>query len=694
MAGSARVRRNLRRVAAAVAAINFVFVVAAVSAGILFVGAASFNRVAEIAADAVAEFAAEQPATWQGDRERLRELAGLATFAPTGDDGVRVIVRNSGGDTLAAVGPAPRLARTYTRAIERDGAVIGSIAVERSAMPFLRGMGWIALFAFVLSLAIYFAVHWLAMRVIVRRERELTEATEAADAQAAQARDSERRLRAIADGLPLAIVYADASGRLRFANHQAEIWLDRPYARLVGETLTELVPSPALAALTERALGGRPVSAEEALTFGDGETRTMLIRMIPHDDEHGALAGFFCALIDLTEQKNIERQLWQAQKMEAIGQMTGGLAHDFNNILTVVLGNLAMLDRAPDTASRERMVASAQAAGRRAVDLTQRLLSFAREQTLTAEAIDAGSQLHDMQDLLVRAAGDRCTVRFDLADDLHTVRLDRGQLKNAVLNLTINARDAMPEGGRVTIGTRNADLGSTEAGAAGLPAGRYVAITVADTGEGMTREVAERVFEPFFTTKESGRGSGLGLSMVYGFVRQSGGGIVLDLSPGSGTRVTLYFPAVASAPATVPAARDVEDLPRGDERVLIVEDNPDVLNYLVTVLAHLGYAVERAATADAAERAARSLSDLDLVVSDLVLPGNGDGPEAAARIAAVHAHVGFVFLSGQATSEEPIDVAGRRCPVLAKPVSPARLARTVRSVLDAKPTRPTLRVVS
>jgi len=304
MTGSAKVRRKLRNIAAAIAVANFVFIIGAVSAGVLFVGAAALNRGAGLAANAIGAYAADHPHTWWQDRAHLTELAGIAVFAPTGDDAVAVTVRHVAGTVLAARGAAPDLAsRVFVQDIVLDGAVIGSVEVKRSAMPFVLGMTWIAGAALVLSVLMFFAVHWLAVRVIVRREEELVAVNHEAVDRAAQARESERRLRLIADGVPLVVLYIDSGRFVRFANKEGEIWFGRAYGHIVGQPLASLLPDAfsVLQPHVHEVLAGEgPATVETAITFPDGRTRETLVKMIPHRDDDGAIVGFFAALIDLT----------------------------------------------------------------------------------------------------------------------------------------------------------------------------------------------------------------------------------------------------------------------------------------------------------------------------------------------------------------------------------------------------------
>ncbi|CAA9484983.1 MAG: hypothetical protein AVDCRST_MAG39-272 [uncultured Sphingomonadaceae bacterium] len=382
-----------------------------------------------------------------------------------------------------------------------------------------------------------------------------------------------------------------------------------------------------------------------------------------------------------------EEALRQAQKMEAVGQLTGGIAHDFNNLLQIVTGNLETLQRRlPEGEERLRRAAeNAQTGAQRAAVLTQRLLAFSRRQPLAPKAVDANELVRGMSDLLHRALGETIELRTALSADLWRVEADPNQLENALLNLAVNARDAMPDGGKLTVETRNAMLDDRAAGHADLPPGRYVAIAVSDTGTGMDKDTLERVFEPFFTTKEVGKGTGLGLSMTYGFAKQSGGHVRIYSEPGLGTTVELFLPRLQGE------AREVEEEANptlhggaSGETVLVCEDDPDVRSYSVEALRELGYQVLEAADGAAAlALLGHPAAQVDLLFTDVVLPGGMSGAQLAEEARRLRPGLRVLFTTGYA--RDAIVHHGRLDPgveLLTKPFSYADLAARVREVLD------------
>jgi len=384
---------------------------------------------------------------------------------------------------------------------------------------------------------------------------------------------------------------------------------------------------------------------------------------------------------DMTEYDRTAESLRQAVKMEAVGQLTGGVAHDFNNILMVIMANLEGLeDEQPLEPPAQARVRRMAAAVRRAGDLTLQLLAFSRKQPLRPQRTDINELVLGAVKLLRRALPETVTIETDLAPALWPADVDRARLESALVNLAINARDAMPAGGRLVVSTAN-DAAAGEGG--GGDAGDCVSIVVADTGCGMPPEVLEKVFEPFFTTKGVGQGSGLGLSMVYGFVEQSGGHVRIDSEVGHGTAVRLLLPR-ASRPAEAAAAAAAPSLPRGRERLLVVEDDPDVREGVVQQLVDLGYDVASAADGTAALAALAAASQpFDLVLTDIVMPGPVGGKRLADRVAETCPSTRIVFMSGYTEGELIHD--GRvdeGVLLLGKPFRKAELAAMVRQALD------------
>jgi len=326
----------------------------------------------------------------------------------------------------------------------------------------------------------------------------------------------------------------------------------------------------------------------------------------------------------IEQREQAETALRQAQKMEAIGQLTGGIAHDFNNLLQVIMGNLEVVQRRNlvENDAARRLVSAAARGAERAAMLTQRLLAFARRQPLNPKPVDVNRLVAGMSELLHRSLGEGIVIETVQASGLWPVTVDANQLENALLNLAVNARDAMPEGGKLTIETANTFLDETYASSQEVKPGQYVAVAVTDTGTGMTREVLQKAFEPFFTTKDFGKGSGLGLSQAYGFMRQSGGHVRIYSEVGEGTTVKLYLPRLA-VDGVASVIEELEASPRGtiDRQILVVEDDPDVRAHAVTMLRELGYGVVEAVDGPSALRILDATPDIALLFTDVGLPG-------------------------------------------------------------------------
>ena len=353
------------------------------------------------------------------------------------------------------------------------------------------------------------------------------------------------------------------------------------------------------------------------------------------------------------ERLQVEEALRQSQKMEAVGQLTGGLAHDFNNLLTGISGSLELLQtrlaqgRVHDL---ERYILVAQGASKRAAGLTHRLLAFARRQTLDPKPTDINRLVASMEDLIRRTMGPAVVLEVVAAGGLWTTFVDPNQLESALLNLCINARDAMPEGGRLTIETSNRWLDDRSARGRDLPSGQYVSLCVSDTGTGMPPEVVARAFDPFFTTKPVGQGTGLGLSMVHGFVRQSGGQVRIYSEQGRGTMICLYLPRHRAEAHEAESLPDLAEVPRAEqgETVLVVDDDPAVRMLVAEVLEDLGYAVVEAADGPSALKVLQSDRRIDLLVSDVGLPGGMNGRQVADAGRGMRPGLKVLFITGYA----------------------------------------------
>jgi signal transduction histidine kinase/DNA-binding response OmpR family regulator len=408
-------------------------------------------------------------------------------------------------------------------------------------------------------------------------------------------------------------------------------------------------------------------------------------------DHQGSVTAVVAEAVETTARRQAEEALRQSQKIEAVGQLTGGIAHDFNNILTVIAGNVEyaklLTDRLGDAAGGSaRALDNALKGVMRAANVTQRLLAFSRRQPLRNMPVDLNAQVRDMEDMLHRSLGELVQLEMVHHPDIWCVEVDPSQLEASVLNLAVNARDAMPDGGRLIIEVDNAHLDDDfTAQNPDVPPGRYAMLRVRDTGHGMSAETLTRVFEPFFTTKEVGRGTGLGLSMVYGFVKQSGGHVLVDSTPGSGTAITLLFPrSDAPLPQTGQAEqRGLGGYEMQDEAtVLVAEDNDDVRAYTVDTLRQLGYRVLEAHDGASAMRLLeRTDVSVDLLFSDIVMPGMS-GWELAKRALSHKPALRVLFTSGYPRDIDASGTVGRSIPILAKPFTRTDLAGAIKGSLQ------------
>lgn len=502
-------------------------------------------------------------------------------------------------------------------------------------------------------------------------------------------RESEARIRLLVDSITdYAIFMMDAEGKVMTWNAGAQNLTGYTPQEAIGQTRdmyyvdADLGIDAPSQALRIAAAKGRYVN-EEWRQRKDGSRFWASVVITALRDAQGNLTGFVNITRDMSERRQADElrdQLRQAQKMEALGQLTGGIAHDFNNLLAVIVGNLELLgDRVNDKESTRLIEQALRNAGRGA-DLTRRLLAFGRRQKLNPARIDVSEHIHGMLDMLQRTLGDSISVELDLASDLPVIEADIGELENAVLNIALNARDAMQGAGRLAIRTAMRHLSAPRVmPTRTAPAGTYAMISLRDSGCGMSPDIVARVFEPFFTTKDIGKGTGLGLSMVYGFMAQSGGYVEVDSQPGEGTEFRLFLPAL-----------DDQAMPRRPEHeagrrlVLCVDDNADVRATMAALLGSLGFAVLPAATAADALAEMRRGLPIDLVLTDIQMPGGMDGVALAERILAKKPDMPILFMSG--SSEEDRLRATRFhgvTQILPKPVRKATLAEAIKAVLGA-----------
>ncbi|WP_422920807.1 histidine kinase famiy protein [Rhizosaccharibacter radicis] len=446
-----------------------------------------------------------------------------------------------------------------------------------------------------------------------------------------------------------------------------------------------------VAEIRDAILEEREVATEVLNYRKDGSTFWNALYISPVHDKQGNLVYFFGSQLDVSRRRDAEEGLRQAQKMEALGQLTGGIAHDFNNLLQVMLGYLELLigglgDSALDTAVLLRRAQNTQAAAQRAAMLTQQLLAFSRKQRLEGRILNLNASLTDMNDMMVRTLGDEVELTVELAHDLWNCRIDPSQCEVAVLNVLINARDALvgrPDR-RVRIETANVEVTpETVSDVVGLPPGRYVSASVADTGVGMPAAVRTRVLEPFFTTKEEGKGTGLGLSMVYGFAKQSGGTVRIESEEGQGTVIRLFFPATDLVVRQPPERVERHANRHGTGNVLVVEDRPDVAELAQAFLEEMGYTV---ATASNGRDALTMIDDgqpVDLLFTDLIMPGGMNGVVLAREARRRRPRLKVLLTTGYAeASIERVDAGGSEFETISKPYTRIELGRKVRQVLE------------
>lgn len=505
-----------------------------------------------------------------------------------------------------------------------------------------------------------------------RRVRERTEAL---------AR-SEERLRLITDTIPALIAAFDRDLVYRFANRGYADWFGRGKEEVVGRPIAEVLGADLHAELMPyvgQAMAGETVSYEYAVLRPDGQTAYARSILVPELEADGRVSGAFVLASDITEQKRAQAALLQGQKMEAVGQLAGGLAHDFNNMLTVVIGNLATLQER-NVAGNQDFLEPALMAARHGVALIRRLLSFARQQPLEPQPVDIGALIHSLILLLRGSLPENIGLETRLRHQPLFALADPHQLESALLNLALNARDAMPDGGELCIAAERQTVAEAAARELEVAPGDYVRITVGDNGCGMDAATVARACEPFFTTKGYAAGSGLGLSMAYGFIRQSGGALRLDSAPGQGTRVGLWLPGTAAAlPALEEGARPPLATAAG-QLVLLVEDDPEVRKVLRLQLTELGYPVIEAEDGAEALRILEAGADVGILVSDMVMPGGIDGKTLATRVRASRPGIGVLLVSGYAGERAD---TGPDLPLLAKPFGRRELAAALRAVVNS-----------
>jgi len=608
---------------------------------------------------------------WQSRAQQLAQTIQVRRDSGL-DAAIAMLGSGAGRETMAGI------AQTLTTMTAAETALLS----ERLETASSRGT-WV--------MRLVFAATALAILALLWAARLLNQAYTRSHAAEAEQRTLAGRLGASLDSLSQGVAVFGPAHKLRHWNECFRVLLDLPPAMVrtetpyaafadhlatAGQNLLETEQQITHSQQTGPKAPHEPIVYE--CTHPDG--RQLEIRRTPTPDN-----GFVLTVTDMTKRAQSEAVLRESQKMQAIGQLTGGIAHDFNNLLTVILGNLELARTRMDASNPlvthiERALWAAQRGG----TLTSQLLAFARKQPLAPAPIDLSIGLPDLVPLLRRTLGEHIDVRFVDTAGLWPAMADPAQLESAVLNLALNARDAMPGGGRLTIELANkvldADYARTNAE---VTPGDYVMVAVSDTGHGMTPDIVARVFEPFFTTKTEGRGTGLGLAMVFGFIKQSGGHVKVYSEPGEGTSVKLYLPRAIGVPPNLQRSFLPADLPLGSATILLVEDEAGVREIAGAILRSLGYRVFEAPDGDEGLLVfGAHAAEIDLLLTDVVLPGKDRGRELAEPITAIRPQVKVLFMSGY--TENSIVHHGRLddgVQLLGKPFKREQLARKVAEVL-------------
>ncbi len=502
------------------------------------------------------------------------------------------------------------------------------------------------------------------------------------------------QLAAIVESSTDAIIGTSLDGTITSWNTGAEHTFGYQAAEIIGRPSSLLIPpvtAPQLVPILDLVRRGERVEHFEAKRLHkDGSIIELSSTISPIRDITGAVVGLSTVGRDMTERNRaeaerraMEHQLHQAERLQSLGQLAGGIAHDFNNLLAAIMNYAGFV--AEQTGDRPAVRADAeqiQAAAERAARLTRQLLIFSRRQETMPETLDLNAIVADIRNLLSRSIGAHIELTVTLAPDLPPIEADRGQIEQVLLNLAVNARDAMPHGGTLTIATSPADLDTSYTTThPGTVPGRYARLTIADTGTGMSEDVAAHIFEPFFTTKPQDKGTGLGLSTVYGIVTQSGGGISIDTAEGSGTTFRLCFPAAAKAPAAAPGP--ASRMPGRGETILVVDDEPAVLDVTARILQQNGYSTLQAATYEQALSLAAA-HDLHLLLTDSVMP-RMSGQTLAERITETRPGLPVVYMSGYSEKPGPRGAGRPGTARIQKPFNSRTLLETIHTALHTRP---------
>jgi len=521
---------------------------------------------------------------------------------------------------------------------------------------------------------------------ILPEARDITEHRRLFDA----LKEANERLEIIVDASPLAITEVDRDARVLSWNPAAEKMFGWRASEILGKplpTVPDELRDNLMSALEYTYSGFTLKRIDTQRRRKDGSLIDVSLWTAPHRDASGAIVGCFGILADITEQKHVEAQARQAQRLNAIGQLTGGVAHEFNNLLQVMLGNLESLgESVHGQADASERVERIMRAVRRGGELTQQLLAFSRKQPLRPEVFHPRTELQSFEYLVRATVGAQYQIDVDVAPEASYVCADASQLANALLNLVLNSRDAMPAGGSIGIRARDTVVDAGRAARLEIPAGPYLEIEVADSGTGMTAEVAARAIEPFYTTKEVGKGTGLGLSMVHGFVRQSGGAMEIDSEPGKGTTVRLLLPAIAASLDQVPGKPRLQPVRQRNVAVLAVEDDPDVLATTVSMLRGLGYRAVGATDGPSALAALENAGHIDILFTDMIMPKGMSGPELARQARSRRPDLKVIYTSGYTENMVLGDRAGDEdITLIRKPYSQDDLAAAMNRVVAQTP---------
>jgi two-component system, cell cycle sensor histidine kinase and response regulator CckA len=615
--------------------------------------------------------------------EVAEAIVGVADTLAAMEHTALALVREGDLERARALLDSPPYREAKGAYQEHRATLLGALAdrtarAEDRVQDQLRSILVLATGSFLILLAVWGLPDYVLRRQMARRRGAESEL-----------RAAERRLRTIMDVAPVAIIRVDRHRIVRYWNPAAEKIFGWPAAEVLGQPypVTGTEPDPPVEQLFARGFEGEPLQ-DLALRRRRKDGSEVHVRMwnAAERSTDGEVLGLVGVFADVTEQHSLEQRLRQAEKLEAIGQLAGGIAHDFNNVMTAVQGHadLVLETVAPDDPLFRDITEIRRNAGR-ATELTRQLLAFSRRQVLQPRVLELGAVVRGIVPMLTRLLGEQIQLETHEEDGVGRVEADPTQIGQVIVNLAVNARDAMEDGGRLVIRTENAELTADDADACdyALEPGPYVRLLISDTGRGMDEETQRHVFEPFFTTKPIGRGTGLGLATVYGIVKQSGGYVWVHSEPGRGTQVEILLPRVEK-PLTAP---DIAEQPAqpgegGGESILIVEDDDAVRALAGRILRSRGYHVHTAATPAAALALLEEIETIDLLVTDVVLPEMG-GHELARRTASRFPTVQVLFMSGY-TKDEVLrsDVAAGVSAFLSKPFGPAELATAVREVLD------------